>query len=178
MNSDAISKWTNNEHRRRLIKALAARGVAKSVTVDDLEAELGDEDRYDRWAIIADLKDLQGHIRGRFVAGRRGKPSRLETDFPLKDFDSDNVDGTPNSVAAAPRPEKPTATSSGTSVTEEAAGETKTLKPGDAGRDLRQWQFPLRENLVVSVELPLDLTEREAERLATWVGALAVGGDR
>ena len=38
----------------------------------------------------------------------------------------------------------------------------------------RKWSFPLRKNLIVTIELPEDITNSEAERLSTMIKTLPV----
>jgi hypothetical protein len=51
--------------------------------------------------------------------------------------------------------------------------EAERMSPG-----LIRYPFPLRPNVVVTVELPVDLSSREAQRLSAFISALAIDGQQ
>jgi hypothetical protein len=88
-----------------------------------------------------------------FVVGRRGAKTRLEWKFSLKELG--NV----------------------------AAGHSNQLSPQEDSDEavaasnlveMRSYRFPLRSDLEISVSIPVDLNQREAQRLANFLQTLAV----
>lgn len=75
------------------------------------------------------------------------------------------------STAATSSDEAPVATSS-PAVTPAATAHASTAHAHRA--TIITYPFPLREGVLASVELPADLTAREAKRLASFIGSLAI----
>ena len=104
-----------------------------------------------RWEAIAVFRKLEELGHGTFIEGRKGHPSRFV-------WSSSAID-----------------------VGKAAQGETTpiTLVSLDAAADegpseLRSYVFPLRSGTDARLDIPTDLTTKEAERLAAFLRTLAV----
>lgn len=86
---------------------------------------------------------------GKFIIGRRGKPSRFAWSVSIVSVGRAAV-GETGDVAEIP----------------------ETPAASDVAVEMLPHVFYLRSTLPVSIELPSDLTEREAERLANFIRAL------
>jgi len=107
-----------------------------------------DGNRMSRGAIIDVFRRLEALECGRFLAGRKGHPSRFEWSVGLVDVGR----------AAA-----------GELVKIEAAPAKELTEPTD---DLLEHRFRLRKELDVPLRLPADLTSAEAARLAAFIQTL------
>jgi hypothetical protein len=139
-----------SRHAAALLDHVARRDDGKDQSIT-MEAAVAALQTVDPSAGPADartvLRDLELAGCGKFVVGRRGFPSRLEWSV--------------NAAAAGLA----------------ARGETDELawSPGAEIRPtvaMHDVQFPLRDDLILTLSLPKDLTEREAERLATFLRSL------
>lgn len=117
----------------------------------------------DRQAAVAFLKSLADIGCGTFVTGRRGRPTRIEWAdcgaIPIaKTFLFGSSHG-PQEVSDREIPE----------VTPEALNPPETSSKADA---FHRHTFLLRPGLSVRIELPLDLSKEEANRLAEFIRAI------
>jgi hypothetical protein len=119
----------------------------RSMPIDRLLRRL-DGEGLSRGDLIRVFRRLEEIHCGRFVAGRRGHQSRFKWDVGCVDVGR----------AAA-----------GETVKIEAAPSNEADEPAD---DLQEHRFRLRPDLIVSMELPSDLTATEAARLAAFVRTL------
>ena len=134
---------------RAVCDELAQRGRStKSTSVDRLVDRTG----LDRATVVDVLRRLEQLDLGKFLVGRRGQPSRLEWRYRLQD------------------------------VGRAAAGELMEIEPADQLDDedtgparLTRHVFQLRPEAAISLDLPADLTEKEAQRLAEFVKTLPFG---
>jgi hypothetical protein len=128
---------------------------AVSTKVDSLETRLrraGHE--LPRRDVVGVLKQLADAGCGNFVTGRRGQPSRLEWSVQL------------TSVAKAARGE-------GSAVAKLDPTETEVPEEeDDVPAGLLRHPFRLRPELTLSLDLPENLTAKEAMRLADFVKTL------
>jgi hypothetical protein len=104
-----------------------------------------------RWAVVALFRKLEGWKYGRFIEGRKGHPSR----FVWLSNQIEVGKGAQGEAASI------------TSIPIDDAGESNL-------EELRTYQFPLRAGTDATLELPADLTDKEAERLAMFIKTLAV----
>ena len=91
------------------------------------------------------LEQLAAAGCGEFRVGRRGWPTRLDWSI--------------DAIAAG-------------KVAKGEAVEVEAPKDGQLRPNMTEVEFPLRDDLVVSMVLPKDLTEKEAERLSTFLRSL------
>ncbi|UFN51584.1 hypothetical protein LPC08_25305 (plasmid) [Roseomonas sp. OT10] len=105
-------------------------------------------------AAVGLLQDLANAGFGRFVVGRRGAKTRIVWDYSIRDVGA-AASGSTKEIHKVDEDE----------VVEDEAAE------GDDGA-LVEHVFNLRPGLRISIELPADLTSREAERLAKFIEAL------
>jgi len=101
-----------------------------------------------RYEIVASLKELEKAGNGQFVVGRKGQRSRFIW--------------ARGKAPAAPR------------VAKTAAKAVPV--PGAASRTLRH-SFHLRPGLLVSIELPEDVTATEVARFCSFLQAIPFAGD-
>lgn len=104
-----------------------------------------------RWETIALFRKLEELEHGKFIEGRKGHPSRFV-------WSSNPIE-----------------------VGKAAQGETTPITPVsiDTGPDesfaeIRTYIFPLRSGMDAKLDVPTDMTAREAERLAAFLRTLAV----
>ena len=110
------------------------------------------------------LKRLADMGLGTYYIGRRGSPTRIEWDYDIREIAKAAQGGvrslTPEIVRVV----------NGEEYSPEVDEPDQTLKQG-AIRHVYQ----LRADFQIVVELPSDLTEREADRIGKWVGSLPFG---
>jgi len=104
-----------------------------------------------RWECIALFRKLEELGHGKFIEGRKGHPSRFV-------WASSPVDV----GKAAQGAEAPITPVSSDGETDDNAGE------------MRDYVFPLRTDTDATFELPIDLTQKEAERLSAFLKTLAI----
>ena len=143
-----------------LLDYLAARKKNSAKTdVDRLEQVLRQEGHsVARKDIISVLKRLEDLHCGQFVVGRRGQPSRFEWAVQMSDLGS-AARGEQRAVRAF-------------DAEESELDEADVAKPSD---DLLLHTYMLRPNVVTTLSLPKDLTEKEAVRLAEFIKTLPFG---
>src|SRR5262249_59844800 len=100
------------------------------------------------------LQSLARAGAGRFKIGRRGKPSRFEWAAPVNRI-ATSVMGEPAGSGLAVSEARPTAA---------ASADTQLVH-----------SYHLRRGLILSILLPVDLTDREAGRLADFIRTLSFG---
>ena len=119
----------------------------KTVEVDRLQEILPDVARGEIIDVLKKLDDLK---IGRFLVGRRGAVSRFEWDFSLR------------SVGKA---------AMGEGTVEPVAAEFDEGEEAQPSAVIRH-EYRLRSDFAAHIELPADLTAREANRLADFVKTL------
>ncbi len=107
-----------------------------------------------RGEIIGMLRKLEALELGSYVTGRKGHPSRFEWKYASRD------------IAMM-------ATGDETKTNPEPAPQVDEDEPEAV---MHMHQFLLRTDLKVQFELPVDLTQAEAARLADYVKTLPLGG--
>ncbi len=144
--------YRRNPTARLMLEDFARRGRNRAqTTVDSLVFRLTMENpRVNRSDILGVFHELEKIGCGNFIVGRKGHPSRFQWAVGLS------------------------------SVGKTAIGEEVALEPvseEERGRIVREaeletYVFPLRLNLKVKVDLPIDLSSAEASRLAEFIKTL------
>ena len=145
--------YNENEHAKLILDDFAARTNNQRVTkVEQILSRLKLSD-LPRWAVVKVFRELGELGFGRFVEGRHGHPSRFV-------WSSSSVD-----VGRG---------AAGTAGIEIAPVPAQDDEEEDEGEEvsLVSHSFNLRPNLAVTIALPGDLTEKEAERLAGFLRTL------
>jgi hypothetical protein len=178
--------------RNALAERILALREGKELSLERLEAELGDASRYD---IVASLKGLEKGGQGQFLAGRKGQKSRFV--WGARKTATALAPPEPTALAARAKPAKPLpdkpvgAKPVGAKPLPGAHGlARKTLAPADtrleraklSEQDGRQsvsrisrrlqHSFHLRPGVQVSLDLPEDLTATEVDRFCSFLKAL------
>ncbi len=137
---------------RALVEALAQRERApkRGETLLDEAVEMG----LRRSQGLDFFKALESARCGRVILGRRGQPTRFAW--------------TENAVAVAREVLSERAVAAGDSDAREDSGSPVSSS------ELREHVFVLRAGLSVHVTLPLNLNQREAARLASWIETLVL----
>jgi hypothetical protein len=139
--------YGDNEHARAILEDFAGRTNNQRITeVEQIMRRLSTAE-LPRWAVIKLFRGLGELGYGRFIEGRRGHPSRFRWSASLID------------IGKAAKGETLDITSD---VGEEESAES----------DLVEHQFNLRAGMVVTIELPADFSEKEAERLSGFLRSL------
>ncbi|MEX1027127.1 MAG: hypothetical protein WD049_03855 [Candidatus Paceibacterota bacterium] len=149
------------EPQRALMEQLAERRREPNggeTAVEDL-VELGEE----RQAAVNFFKELEAAGAGKFLPGRRGHSTRIKWESSgaievAKTFINSTM--TPDEAERVMRQAK-----ENTAVAEGGASAT----PHEY---LRTHSLHLRPDLIVSIELPIDLTKEEGKRLAKFVRSI------
>jgi hypothetical protein len=138
--------YQRDEALRTVCDELAARGRStRSTSVDRAHERTG----LDRAAVVDVFRRLEKLDLGKFVVGRRGQPSRLEWRYRLQDV---------GQAAAG----EITEIEEAIGVDEEEASASRTTRH----------TFQLRPESAVTLDLPSDLTQHEAQRLAEFIKTL------
>jgi hypothetical protein len=146
-----------DDRQKRFMETMAARQrepKGGETSVDEVEAVFKD-----RKASVEFLKDLSDAGCGKFMIGRRDRPTRIEwVDF--------------GAIAIAKAFLNPIAKDLlGDDDVSVPAGASGSLRsPADAS--FHNHHFLLRPDLMVYVQLPLNLTKDEANRLADFIRTL------
>ena len=149
-------------------------GGARETDLDAIESAAG----LSRPQAIMLCKQLQEAAVGRFVAGRRGRSSRVEWIVDPRAIGAvfAQADGGTQADEAGWRdldePAPARARSSSTSQLQTPAPAPAPASPEREDED--RHLFRLRPDRQVRVSLPIDLTRREAARLADFVRALGL----
>ena len=127
----------------------------KSTTLEELLAGLlaGQKIAIPRRDLVSLLQSLARAGAGRFKIGRRGKPSRFEWAAPVHRIANSVIGERPPGAVLAVPGSRPTAA---------ASADAQLIH-----------SYHLRRGLIVSIPLPIDLTDREAGRLADFIRTLA-----
>lgn len=164
MSEDIISKLrqlcAESDASRRFFELLAARKNNPTSTKVDLILRflLREGMEVTRQEIIEIMKGLQALGLGEFIPGRHSKPSRFA--WARSAIEVGQV-----------------ATGESEKIDLSGTGFARDPIDGDADEDeFREHQFHLRPDFVASIELPVDLTPLEAERLAAFVKTLPLAG--
>jgi len=138
----------SNGAAHRLFESFAARKNDATETTVDRAAYLAGADYT---SMVKVFKDLATLGVGRFIPGRHSYPSRMEWSFSIRSLGK-------------------VATGSGSALQDVAPGATADIPEADPNR--LKHEFRLRDGFKVILELPADITEKEADRLALWVKSL------
>ena len=141
----------------------------RETPLDDIEHAVG----LSRLQAVSLCKQLQDATVGRFIAGRRGRPSRLEwsvdpravgaviaqsEETPEEDGEEEAA---PRRARAQPQQQRP-------------LPEPEVTVQAPDREDEDRYAYRLRHDRQVHFALPIDLTQREAARLAEFVRALGL----
>ncbi len=169
----------SDEFARRAFELLATRQRKRSeITVDVLMSSL----TADRTPVVKFLQRLESLGCGQFILGRGTKQSRLRWRYTmgsvgmaalgrsaiLEEMPSEETNGDEDSPAPTPTARPGTVS---TATTPPAAEPIRPIVPT---RRALSHTFPLAPDRLALLELPIDLTKAEANRLAAFVQALAV----
>jgi hypothetical protein len=143
----------DNDAAQKLFTNFASRSRDSRETAVARAASLAGADYY---AMLAIFKQLETLGVGRFIPGRHGYPSRIEWQFSIRSLGevARGEKAKPEVVAAD-------------AISDDEADES--VEP--AAKVLRH-EFQLRDGFRVRLELPTDINQREAERLAAFIKAL------
>lgn len=133
-------------------------GTSGEVTVERIESELVERERYD---IVAALRELQKAGAGAWVEGRRGSKSRF-------------VWSSQQAARAKQEPRAPRPARSTKARTEPAASKP-VLQPAAARPEapaVLEHSFHIRKGVLTSLRLPADVTKEEIERLCRFLQAI------
>lgn len=147
--SAALRKYVSqNDVARRLFDSFAQRKKDAQETTVDRAAVLSNADYSSMLAVFKELHQLG---LGHFIPGRHGYPSRIEWHYSIK------------SLAEIARGESQEPREVAVDADQvDSEHETSTLKH----------EFQLRDGLKIKFELPSDLNEKEADRLANFIKTL------
>lgn len=143
---------------RPLFEHCRDRPTDRRETSVDRFVELLSEQGVTRRDVVGFFKELAALDIGTFFAGRHSKPSRLVWNKSLKSVGLVATGASEELLDFGVKAEE---------VKRE--GTTRVTMP-----EWRRWRFPLRPDLDIELNLPGDLTTREANRLAAYVGSLAI----
>lgn len=145
--------YKDSETGKALMDWLASRQYGATVTTARRAAQVTGQDYR---AMIKVMKELDEMEVGRFLTGRKGQESRIEWAFDVRSL---------GKVA-----------SGGGSRLEEVPADAETDEEDAADAhsadDTIPHVFQLRPDMKVEIALPEDLTDREADRLASWIKSL------
>lgn len=150
--------YTTNTCAKALLNHAAKRkNNANTTNVDRLLARIVNEENtvVSRQQLIEVLRELEKLGCGRFVTGRRGQPSRFEWAVQITSLGK-AATGEAAVVAVA-----------------EASSETEDAEEvGHSENGMITHAYQLRPGIAVSLELPANLTTKEANRLAEFIKTL------
>jgi hypothetical protein len=136
---------------------LARFGAAgDEVTVERLESELVERERYD---IVAALQELQKAGAGAWVGGRKGGKARFVWS---RGMPASGKVTTGSSAAAA-------AAAAAAATPQSARSERAS---GKGAASLLDHSFHVRQGVLVTLRLPVDVTKAEIERLCQFLQAI------
>jgi hypothetical protein len=155
------TKQSKGEARRsplatRIVDRWGAAGG--DVALDRLISELGDVQRYD---IVASLKELERAGAGEFVAGRGGQKARFVWNA-----------GAARQAREAARKAPERKREPAVHAKVEPRRRTPNGRSAPSKESSLEHAFRLRPNVVVSVELPADVTPLEVERFCQFLRAI------
>jgi hypothetical protein len=137
------------------------RNWGEEVDVDRLAAVV----EVPRPDVVRALKAFEKAGLGRYISGRRGLKSRFRRSVNLvavaRDASGQAGDIDEVSLAASSEDEALDATGALSDVSRNGSSD-------------RTYEFPLRRNVLISLDLPKDLTSSEADRLANYIRSLAI----
>jgi hypothetical protein len=151
-----LRKLMRDNRSNAALKIMASRSGQVSEVEDVLNAMLEVDAGARRYDVVRLLKKLGGADFGSFRAGRRGMPSRFEWNSHLKGY-IDEIE------VAKEKPASP--------ATQETVRDDSSLSTSVAPQCIRHTYW-LRGDCAVQVELPINLTEREAGRFADFIRSL------
>lgn len=150
MNTDKLRKlYSSNEVAQLFIDKLAMRQRNRqSTSVDQAKRILSQENQnINRGEIVSIFRAFEEADCGQFVTDRHNNPLRFEWKVPMIQ------------MAKA--------------ASGETTGDQDTIETSNEEiQDFLAHQFHLRPEITVELELPIDLTDSEAKRLADFVRAL------
>ncbi len=141
--------YSKDEPLRTIADELASRTRSTRTTSVDRTME---RTGLDRATVIDVFRRLEQLDLGKFVVGRRGQPSRIEWRYRLQDV-GQAATGELTEIEEADRLE------------EEEGGPAR----------MTRHSFQLRPEAAIALELPSDLTQLEAKRLAEFIKTLPFG---
>ena len=140
-----------NDYSKAILDDFASRTNNQRITkVDQILSRLRDQE-IPRWAAIHLFRGLEKLEYGRFIEGRKGHPSRFV-------WSSNSIE-----VGKAAKGES-------VSITTIVDDENKN----NDSEEMITHRFYLRAKTLITIDLPSDLTEKEAERLGGFLKTLPV----
>lgn len=146
--------YKSNLVAKSLFDSLASRQNGATVTKARRAAQITGQDYRD---MVRLLKELGEMGVGRFLAGRKGQETRIEWAFDVRSL---------GKVAAGGGSRLEEVPADAEIEEDEGAAETA------AADETIPHVFQLRPDMKVEIALPEDLTDREADRLASWIKSL------
>lgn len=141
----------------------------RETPLDDIEHAVG----LSRLQAVSLCKQLQDATVGRFIAGRRGRPSRLEWNVDPRAVGAviaqseETLEEDGEDEAASPRRAR--------ALPQQRSHPEPVVVVQTAEReDEDRYAYRIRHDRQVHFALPVDLTQREAARLAEFVRALGL----
>lgn len=131
------------------------------ITVNYAQRIIGDCTRSD---VITLFKSLEKAGLGEFILGRRGGVSRFFWHVNLPDVGR-AYEGLLDEIEQLDKAQE---WMEGEDIDDDAESAEEDQKSG-----WLQHKFPLRRGVVVTINLPEDLTESDAKRMSTWLMSLA-----
>ena len=152
--------YKDDSNFKSLFDDFAARAKSQRVTkVDQLQNRLREVD-LPRSVVISWFRKLETQNHGQFIEGRKGHPSRFV-------WSSDPIE-----------------------VGKAAQGQAASVPPISAAANIernetelprayksRAYKFPLRPSMDATIEIPTDLSEKEADRLSLFIRTLAISSE-
>lgn len=151
---EMLKKWLREKHKSNKIAFELFEYLSfsdqhfKTNSVKFLEVETG----CDYYDLVKFLKLLDANGYGKFVAGRKGKDTRIDWNFHPKSVGR-VAKNKSNRLELLP----------------------DKLPQYDGGTDdegLVQHSFLLRPNLIIDITLPTDFNKKEADRLSRWLATI------
>jgi hypothetical protein len=148
--------YKTNDEARSLLDNFAARKRDVSETTVERAAQLTGSSYNE---MLGAFRELAATGAGAFKVGRHGAKTRIEWEYSVRSLGA--------AAKGEGRPVKLDPEELEDSEDEEIASEADALEEGDVVHE-----FLLRPGRKIRLELPADLTQREAERLAGFVQSL------
>ena len=151
--------YQNDEVARRLFDNFSARQKDSSMTPASRAAFLADASHGEIVALLRKLDELGA---GEFKVGRRGSKTRIEWNFSIRSLGA-------AAQGAAGQPEEIDPTQLEEVEAEPSESDVSESSSGLGDSEWIAHSFQLRADMRLTIRLPVDLTAKEAERLAGFI---------
>ncbi len=142
----------------------------RETPLDDIETAVG----LSRLQAVSLCKQLQDATVGRFIAGRRGRPSRLEWNVDPRAVGAVIAQSEESPEEEIDEETAPRRARAQQHQQQRAQPEPEVAVQMSDREDEDRYAYRLRQDRQVHFALPVDLTQREAARLAEFVRALGL----